>query len=52
VNWVLDLDIKGFSMGFPRMACEVSSNTGLQIRRVVRLIQKWLNAGVLGGWEA
>jgi group II intron reverse transcriptase/maturase len=38
VNWVLDLDIKGFFDGISHRIAD---------RRVVRLIQKWLRAGVL-----
>ncbi|HTU06498.1 MAG TPA: reverse transcriptase domain-containing protein, partial [Trebonia sp.] len=47
VNWVLDLDIRGF---FDHLSHEwLVKFVELRIadRRVVRLIQKWLNAGVL-----
>jgi RNA-directed DNA polymerase len=47
VNWVLDLDIRGF---FDHLSHEwLVRFVELRIadRRVVRLIQKWLNAGVL-----
>jgi group II intron reverse transcriptase/maturase len=47
VNWVLDLDIKGF---FDSMAHEwlmKFMEHRLADRRVLRLIQKWLRAGVL-----
>jgi group II intron reverse transcriptase/maturase len=47
VNWVLDLDIQGFfdSMSKPRIVQFLQHRVG--DRRVVRLVQKWLNAGVL-----
>src|ERR1700675_4126758 len=47
VNWVLDLDIRGF---FDAISHEWRGNFvehRIADRRVVRLIQKWLNAGVL-----
>jgi group II intron reverse transcriptase/maturase len=47
VNWALDLDIKGF---FDRLSHEwlvKFIEHRVADRRVVRLIQKWLNAGVL-----
>ncbi len=47
VNWVLDLDIRSY---FDRVSHEwLVKFVGHRIadRRVVRLIQKWLNAGVL-----
>ncbi len=47
VNWVLDLDIRGFfdaiDHGWPVKFIEHR----IADRRVARLIQKWLNAGVL-----
>lgn len=53
VNWVLDLDIKSF---FDRISHEQLIKFirhRIADRRVVRLIQKWLNAGVLedGEWK-
>ena len=53
VNWVLDLDIKSF---FERISHEQLIKFirhRIADRRVVRLIQKWLNAGVLedGEWK-
>jgi len=47
VNWVLDADIRGFfdSIDHERLATFIERRVA--DRRVVRLIQKWLNAGVL-----
>src|SRR2546427_8611255 len=47
VNWVLDLDIKGFFDGLPHEWLVKFVEHRVADRRVVRLIQKWLNAGVL-----
>jgi retron-type reverse transcriptase len=47
VNWVLDLDIRSY---FDRISHEwlvKFVEHRIRDRRVVRLIQKWLNAGVL-----
>jgi retron-type reverse transcriptase len=47
VNWVLDLDVRSF---FDRLSHEwlvQFLQHRIADRRVVRLIQKWLNAGVL-----
>ena len=47
VNWVLDLDVRSF---FDRLSHEWLVRFlqhRIADRRVVRLIQKWLNAGVL-----
>ena len=53
VNWVLDLDIRGFfdNMDHEWLVKFVEYRIG--DRRVVRLIQKWLKAGVLeqGTWS-
>ena len=48
VNWVLDVDIRGFfdTIGHGWLVTFVEHR--IADRRVVRLIQKWLNAGV---WE-
>ena len=46
VNWVLDLDIKGF-FGISNEWLVKFIEHRIADRRVVRLIQKWLNAGVL-----
>jgi len=52
VNWVLDADIRGFfdAIGHERLVKFIERRVA--DRRVVRLIQKWLNAGVLedGEW--
>ncbi len=45
VNWVLDLDIKGFFDGLSHEWLVKFIEHRVADRRVVRLIQKWLNAG-------
>jgi len=47
VNWVLDLDIKGFFDAISHEWLMKFIEHRIADRRVVRLIQKWLNAGVL-----
>src|SRR5262250_3201821 len=47
VNWVLDLDIKSFFDGISHEWLVKLLEHRIADRRVVRLIQKWLNAGVL-----
>jgi RNA-directed DNA polymerase len=47
VNWVLDLDIRGFFDHLSHEWLVQFVEHRLADRRVVRLIQKWLNAGVL-----
>ena len=47
VNWVLDLDIKGFFDGISHEWFVKFVEHRIADQRVVRLIQKWLNAGVL-----
>src|SRR6202043_1087768 len=47
VNWVLDLDIKGFFDGISHEWLVKFIEHRVADRRVVRLIQKWLRAGVL-----
>src|SRR3989475_4643668 len=47
VDWVLDLDIKGFFDGLSHEWLVKFIEHRVADRRVVRLIQKWLNAGVL-----
>jgi group II intron reverse transcriptase/maturase len=47
VNWVLDLDIKSFFDGLSHQWLVKFIEHRIADRRVVRLIQKWLNAGVL-----
>ena len=51
VNWVLDLDIRGFfdSLDWGWLVKFIEHR--IADRRVVRLIQKWLNAGVLEDGE-
>jgi group II intron reverse transcriptase/maturase len=47
VNWVLDLDIKSFFDGISHEWLVKFLEHRIADRRVVRLIQKWLNAGAL-----
>lgn len=47
VNWVLDLDIKGFFDGLSHEWLVKFVEHRIADRRVLRLIQKWLNAGVM-----
>src|SRR6266536_1795206 len=47
VNWVLDLDIRGFFDALSHEWLVKVVEHRIADRRVVRLIQKWLNAGVL-----
>src|SRR5712671_2234902 len=47
VNWVLDLDIHGFFDGISHEWLVKFVEHRIADRRVVRLIQKWLRAGVL-----
>jgi RNA-directed DNA polymerase len=47
VNWVLDLDIQGFFDGISHEWLVKFIEHRVADRRVVRLIQKWLTAGVL-----
>ncbi len=47
VNWVLDLDIQGFFDGISHEWLVKFIEHRIADQRVVRLIQKWLNAGVL-----
>jgi group II intron reverse transcriptase/maturase len=47
VNWVLDVDIRGFFDAIDHEWLVKFVEHRIADRRVVRLIQKWLNAGVL-----
>src|ERR1700721_2729458 len=47
VNWVLDLDVRSFFDMLSHTWLGLFLQHRLGVRRVVRLIQKWLNAGVL-----
>ncbi len=47
VNWVLDLDVKGFFDAISHEWLVKFIEHRIAERRVARLIQKWLNAGVL-----
>jgi len=52
VNWVLDADIRDFFSSLDRGWLEKSLRHRIADERVLRLIQKWLNAGVIedGRW--
>ena len=52
VNWVLDADIRGFFDAIDHEWLVKFIEHRIADQRVVRLIQKWLNAGVLedGEW--
>jgi RNA-directed DNA polymerase len=52
VNWVFDADIRGFFDAIDHGSLVKLIEHRIADRRVVRLIQKWLNAGVLedGEW--
>ena len=47
VNWVLDCDIQGFFDAISREWAVKFVEHRVTDRRIVRLIQKWLNAGVM-----
>ncbi len=49
VNWVLDLDIRGFFDSIDHGWLVKFVEHRIADRRIVRLIQKWLSAGVLEG---
>lgn len=53
VNWVLDADIRGFFDTIDRGWLVKFLEHRIADKRVIRLIQKWLNAGVLedGKWK-
>jgi group II intron reverse transcriptase/maturase len=53
VNWVLDADIRGFFDAIDHGLLVKLIEQRIADQRVVRLIQKWLNAGVLvdGEWR-
>jgi RNA-directed DNA polymerase len=51
VNWVLDADLRGFFDNLDRAWLVKFVEHRIGDRRVVRLIQKWLNAGVLENGE-
>ena len=54
VNWVLDADIRGYFDAISHEWLVKFIEHRIADRRVVRLIQKWLNAGVLedGEWRS
>jgi len=53
VNWVLDADVRDFFNKLDRVWLERFLEHRIADRRVLRLIQKWLNAGIVedGQWS-
>jgi len=53
VNWVLDLDIKGFFDNLDKELLVEMVEQRIADPRILRLIQKWLNAGIVvdGSWS-
>lgn len=53
VNWVLDIDIKGFFDNLDRELLMEMIEQRIADTRVLRLIRKWLNAGIIddGVWS-
>ena len=53
VNWVLDIDIKGFFDNLDKELLMEMIGKRIADTRVLRLIQKWLNAGIIedGEWS-
>jgi RNA-directed DNA polymerase len=54
VNWVLEADIRGFFDAIDHGWLVKSVEHRIADKRIVRLIQKWLTAGVLeqGRWSS
>lgn len=54
VNWVLDVDIRDFFTGLDHGWLEMFLEHRIADKRVLRLIRKWLNAGVIedGQWSS
>ena len=54
VNWVLDIDIKGFFDNLDKDLLVEMVEQRIADPRILRLIQKWLNAGIIedGNWSA
>jgi RNA-directed DNA polymerase len=53
VNWVLDIDIKGFFDNLDKELLMEMIGQRIADKRILRLIQKWLNAGIVedGKWS-
>jgi hypothetical protein len=51
VNWILDADIEGFFDNIDREWLVKFIEHRIGDKRIVRLIQKWLNAGIIEGTE-
>ena len=49
VNWILDLDLKSFFDNIPKEKLVQLIEKRIADPRILRLIQKWLNAGVMEG---
>jgi retron-type reverse transcriptase len=47
VNWILDADIKGFFDSIAHDDLITCMDVGLLTKRKLRLIKKWLKAGVV-----
>ncbi len=54
MNWILDADIRGFYDAIDHEWLRRFVEHRIADKRVLRLIQKWLNAGVIedGSWSA
>ena len=54
MNWILDVDIRGFYDAIDHEWLRRFVEHWIVDKRVLRLIQKWLNAGVVedGSWSA
>jgi group II intron reverse transcriptase/maturase len=51
VNWILDADIEGFFDNIDRDWLVKFLEHRIGDRRIIRLIQKWLNAGIIEGTD-
>ena len=53
VNWILDLDIRGFFDNIDKELLMEMLEVRIADNRILRLVRKWLNAGVLedGEWK-
>src|SRR5205807_1057177 len=52
VSWILDADIRGYFEHIDRSWMTRFLEHRIGDRRVLRLIQKWMSAGVIGRWGA
>ncbi|MDA1049069.1 MAG: reverse transcriptase domain-containing protein [Planctomycetota bacterium] len=51
VNWILDADVEGFFDNIDRDWLVKFIEHRVGDKRIVRLIQKWLNAGIIEGTD-